>query len=83
MEIEAKYSIPDEQTFRRLQETPALAGFDLGQAATIDLHDTYLDTPDRAILAGGYACRLRREDGRLPGHRQGVGQCNGQCPPPR
>ena len=59
MEIEAKYSIPDEQTFQRLQETPTLAGFDLGPMTSADLHDTYLDTPDRAILAGGCACRLR------------------------
>ncbi len=73
MEIEAKYSIPDEQTFRRLQETPALAGFCLGQATTLDLHDTYLDTPDRAILAGGYACRLRREGDRYLATLKGLG----------
>ena len=77
MEIEAKYSIPDEQTFRRLQEAPALAGFDLGQAVTSDLHDTYLDTPDRAILAGGYACRLRQEGNRYLITVKGLGNATG------
>jgi CHAD domain-containing protein len=73
LEIEAKYSIPDEQTFQRLQETPTLADFDLGQMTATDLHDTYLDTPDRAILAGGYACRLRREGSRYLATLKGLG----------
>ncbi|MBN1139808.1 MAG: CHAD domain-containing protein [Anaerolineae bacterium] len=73
MEIEAKYGIPDEQTFRRLQGASALAGFDLGQATATDLQDTYLDTTDRAILAGGYACRLRREGGRYLATLKGLG----------
>jgi CHAD domain-containing protein len=73
LEIEAKYSIPDEQTFQRLQETPTLASFDLGPAATVDLHDIYLDTPDRAILAGGYACRLRQEGSRCLATLKGLG----------
>ena len=77
LEIEAKYSIPDEQTFRRLQETPTLAGFDLGPATTLDLHDTYLDTPDRAILAGGYACRLRQEGSRHLATLKGLGGATG------
>ena len=61
MEIEAKFSVPDEQTFRRLLEVTSLAGFNLGEAAVAKLHDRYLDTADRAIRAGGYACRLRRK----------------------
>jgi len=73
LEIEAKYSIPDEQTFQRLQETPTLADFDLGQMTATDLHDTYLDTPDRAILAGGYACRLRQEGSRYLATLKGLG----------
>ena len=59
MEIEAKYGIPDEQTFRRLQETPTLAGLDLGPVTTLDLHDTYLDTPNWWLYRAGAACRLR------------------------
>lgn len=77
MEIEAKYNIPDEQTFRRLQEAPALAGFDLGPVATLNLHDTYLDTPGRSILAGGYACRLRREGDRYLATLKGLGGATG------
>jgi len=77
LEIEAKYSIPDEQTFRRLEEAPALAGFHLGPVTTLDLHDTYLDTPDRAILAGGYACRLRQEGSRYLATLKGLGGVTG------
>jgi CHAD domain-containing protein len=60
MEIEAKFRIPDEQTFQRLLETTALAKFGLGKASVAELHDRYLDTADADIQAGGYACRLRR-----------------------
>jgi CHAD domain-containing protein len=60
MEVEAKFRIPDEQTFQRLLETSALVGFSLGEASVIELHDCYLDTEDGDIRAGGYACRLRR-----------------------
>jgi len=77
LEIEAKYSIPDEQTFQRLQETSTLASFDLGQTTATDLHDTYLDTTDRAILAGGYACRLRREGSRYLATLKGLGSAAG------
>lgn len=61
MEIEAKYSILNEQTELALAELPRLAGYLLGEVETHDLHDTYLDTPDHIMIQAGYACRLRRE----------------------
>ena len=61
MEIEAKFSVPDDETFQRLLELPALAGFDLGETSVEELIDRYLDTDGRAIQTAGYACRLRRQ----------------------
>jgi CHAD domain-containing protein len=60
LEIEAKFSVPDEQTFDRLQQTSELAGFSLGQASITELYDLYLDTAQDALRAAGYSCRLRR-----------------------
>jgi hypothetical protein len=64
VEIEAKFTIPDEETFQRLLAAPALGGFNLASPALLHVRDRYLDTPTGAIRAGGYACRLRREDDR-------------------
>jgi CHAD domain-containing protein len=60
LEIEAKFGIPDEQRFQQLLQATTLAGFVLGEAAVAELHDRYLDTAEGAMLAAGYACRLRR-----------------------
>ncbi len=73
MEIEAKFSIPDEQTFQRLLKTAALAGFSLGEGSVATLSDRYLDTADGAIQAGGYACRLRGLGNRYVASLKGLG----------
>jgi CHAD domain-containing protein/transposase-like protein len=62
MEIEAKFTVTNPETFGRLQAADHIAGLTLGPAKKTHVHDTYLDTTDRAILAAGYACR-RREKG--------------------
>ncbi len=62
MEIEAKFSIPNLEIFHRLQTLDTLAGFGLSAPQVKQVHDVYLDTEDRRILASGYACR-RRERG--------------------
>ena len=77
MEVEAKFSIQDEQTFQRLLAVPALAGFHLGDVVVSELHDQYLDTPQGTILAGGYACRMRRQDGRYFATLKGLGDVSG------
>lgn len=77
MEVEAKFSIPDEQTFQRLLETTSLAGHSLQAPALLHLHDQYLDTADGAILAGGYACRIRREDNLTLATLKGLGTASG------
>ncbi|MBN1979874.1 MAG: CHAD domain-containing protein [Anaerolineae bacterium] len=59
MEIEAKFAVPDAKILRRLKTVKRLDDFTLAAGQTKQVHDTYLDTDDRAILAAGYACRQR------------------------
>ncbi len=65
MEIEAKFNIPDVETRQRLQSVESLAGFALSTGQVEQVHDTYLDTAGRLILAAGYTCRKRERDGQL------------------
>lgn len=59
MEIEAKFSIPDQETFDRLVQVERLAGFLLSPARLTQIHDQYLDTAAGAFLRGGWTCRVR------------------------
>jgi inorganic triphosphatase YgiF len=61
-EVEAKFRIPDRETFERLCGLKELAGFLLERTGVKRIRDCYLDTADRAILRAGYACRLRSKD---------------------
>jgi CHAD domain-containing protein len=62
MEVEAKFLVPDEATLARLIETASLAGCDVAPGESRRDVDTFLDTPDRRLLAAGYYFR-RRETG--------------------
>jgi len=62
MEIEAKWKVADADTLRRLCNLDHLACYDVLPGRTHEVHDTYLDSPDRRMLAAGFACR-RREQG--------------------
>jgi adenylate kinase len=59
MEIEAKFSISSVETFQHLRAVGQMAGYQLSTGQTKQVHDIYLDTEDRLILAAGYACRRR------------------------
>ena len=59
MEIEAKFTVLDLQTFKQLAEVDELAGLRLGKARVKLVHDCYLDTAQGGFLLAGYACRLR------------------------
>ncbi len=61
MEIEAKFALPDVATLQRLQAASQMAGFALSTGQVKQVHDTYLDTAGRLILAAGYACRWREQ----------------------
>jgi CHAD domain-containing protein len=62
MEIEAKFVLPDAEVLERLLAVDHLAEFALTGKQVKQVKDTYLDTPDRLILAAGFACRQREKD---------------------
>ena len=47
MEIEAKFTVLDLQTFKQLAEVDELAGLHLGKARVIGTPDRFADTDDR------------------------------------
>ncbi|MFN2156956.1 MAG: CYTH domain-containing protein, partial [Anaerolineae bacterium] len=63
MEIEAKFALTS-QAFDRLIEADRIAEYSVGQARTVRVRDTYLDTSQQRLLAAGYACRRRIREGR-------------------
>src|SRR5512136_2664291 len=65
MEIEAKFAVPDEETFAKLQAVKQLAGYALSAAHIKQVHDTFVDTADRLILASGHVLRHREVDGQV------------------
>ena len=65
MEIEAKFAVPDEATSSKLKTVKKIAGYALSPGKTKRVHDTFVDTPDRAILASGHVCRRREVDGQI------------------
>jgi CHAD domain-containing protein len=77
VEVEAKFSVPDEQTFQRLLAATTLAGLSLGKGTTDELHDRYLDTASGALQAAGYACRERRQGERYLATLKGLGSVSG------
>jgi len=79
MEIEAKFTVPDLQTYRDLANVSEIGGYILGPAHVKHYQDSYLDTESRALSARLYVCRRRvSEDGSLlitvkgPGSAQGA-----------
>ncbi len=77
MEIEAKFAVPDTDTFRRLLTTEALAGMRLVPGPTQEIHDCYLDTPRQDVRRSGYACRLRWRAGKRLITFKGLGGAEG------
>ena len=62
MEIEAKFALPDVETFHQLQAVSHIAGFALSAHQVQQVHDTYLDTIERSIMKAGYTCRRREQE---------------------
>ncbi len=65
MEIEAKFAVPNEATWLKLQTAAQIAGYALSPGKTKQVHDTFMDTPDRSILASRHVCRKREVDGQI------------------
>ncbi len=62
IEVEAKFAIPDRPAFERLLAMETLAGLRMGPRSVREVTDHYLDTSDWALVAAGYACRVRERD---------------------
>ena len=77
MEIEAKFVLPDMDTFQRLQSVDRLGGFTLSADRVKQVRDTYLDTAGRVILRAGYACRRREESEGILITLKGLGGAQG------
>jgi CHAD domain-containing protein len=77
MEIEAKFAVPNAETFERLQAVKRLGAFTLAAGQTKHVRDTYSDTADRTILAAGYACRRRVQDDGVLITLKGLGGAEG------
>jgi len=60
MEIEAKFRIPNPDTYLILQSIRRIERFAIQEGVTQIVQDTYWDTPDRRIMGAGYACRIRQ-----------------------
>jgi len=61
LEVELKYLVDDVAAGARLLAADELGGLQaLGPANDVHHEDRYLDTPDAALAAAGYAARLRR-----------------------
>jgi CHAD domain-containing protein len=77
MEVEAKFSLTDTESLKQFQVLTQLAGFPLGKGRTVEIRDTYVDTPDRKILARSYACRFRQEAEGVLVTLKGIGGASG------
>lgn len=63
VEIEIKYAISDPAVLHALLELRRLGEYGLRPTGEVHVVDHYLDTADRALRRGGYACRLREGEG--------------------
>jgi CHAD domain-containing protein len=77
LEVEAKFSVPDEQTYQRLLEVTSLTGYTLEDPVLLRIHDRYADTVEGSILAGGYACRIRQQNDLTFATLKGLGAASG------
>jgi len=77
LELEAKFSVPDEQTFQQLLAAGSLGAYHLGPSSLVRVRDRYLDTPEGVLRQQGYALRLRRENGRHLASVKGLGEASG------
>lgn len=62
-EIELKYAVPDLGALESRLEELVPEAVEAGPWRVRDVVDRYIDTSDAAIRGGGYAARLREEDG--------------------
>src|SRR4051794_20556944 len=64
MEIEVKYSLPDDQTLHRIAAADRLNHLRVGELRDKLVNDRYMDTADLRFYNAGYICRVRTSGGR-------------------
>ncbi len=62
-EIEAKFIVGGKRVYDEIRALTRLGSYSLREGNVQNVHDDYLDTPGRALLAAGFACRLRENKG--------------------
>lgn len=62
VEVEAKFIIPDIDTFETLTQLTRLDEFEIKDIGVKTIVDRYLDTPARQLIRAGYACRIRESN---------------------
>lgn len=79
MEVEAKFTIPDQDTMNRLQSVVRLGGYRLiaTRALPQRITDHYLDTTTKTLYRSGYACRIRDLDNMQTIGVKGLGESEG------
>ena len=63
MEIEAKFSVPDDMLFSKYSKCDRIGEFFLGKVVINHVVDNYLDTIDNDIWNSGYKMRVRDSEG--------------------
>ena len=63
MDARLHYLAPDSDRFAALMQRRSLAGLHFEPMPPLKVRDRYLDTERAALLAAGYALRLREQDG--------------------
>jgi len=64
IEIEAKFIIPDIDTFETLTQLTRLDEFEIKDIGAKTIVDRYLDTSAKQLVQAGYACRIRESKGK-------------------
>jgi len=77
MEIEAKFTIPNDKVYAWLKKVRRMQDFTIHTGSTQRLDDEYLDTPDRRIMRAGYTCRFRHKNGTRTVTLKALGHADG------
>ena len=76
-ETEAKFAVFDLVSYNHVKALRELAGFALTEEGEAAVTDVYQDTASRALLAAGWALRLRSKGGRLSATAKQVAPASG------
>ena len=73
MEVEAKFRVPNRAVYREMLRLRQVGRYAIVPGPRVRVADRYFDTADGRLLAGGYSCRLRTQDGAVVATLKGLG----------